>query len=524
MAEKPYKFYDRRGTNNGGSNRMIAAATPNYDRLQPPNLQYDTHRKITTWGLAKLRDISESLFWKYPIVQGALLEQVDLSVGTFIPQFYGENTKWGDKMEEKLYDYDDMFDVRGWPHDEESYRRNLLLYTRIHGSHWTLLTESSNGFPMVQVIPAHRIGGAVDTAVVQVNDDFSPPSITGEDGKPTQYKGTANPWTGLHVVAGAIVNENGTTMAYRLYSENKIEFKDYSAQSLFPSFFTVAPDQLIGIPTIAVCAFDFQDIGETRDFEKLAQKAAARITLIETNEGGEPPPGADLIAPGASGGASPSDSSLYSEKLEGGLYTYLKAGTGSSIATLVANRPTESQQSYEDRLLRGAFYGMEWSYEFTLHNIQVGGAPYRGIVERINRTCRKNQQMVAKTMRRVHGHRISKFIKLGILEPDKDWYKVQYQGPGVVSADRKYESEIDLKENERGFLSTKDAIEKRGGAYRQTFKRKVEETSDKAQAAKELAASFGITIQEAYDWLWKPNPNAPAPVQQPEKPSAAGDE
>jgi hypothetical protein len=372
---------------------------------------------------------------------------------------------------------------------------------------------------MVQVIPAHRIGGMVDTAVVATNDNFQSGHITFDGVNYAPYTGTSNPWAGYRVIAGAIVNDNGTAVAYRLYDDPATTFKDYSAQSLFPTFFPVTPDQLIGIPSLAVCAWDFQDIGETRDFEKLAQKAAARITLIETNEGGEAPPGADLIAPGASGGSSPSTSSMYSERLEGGMYQYLKANTGSSIATLVADRPTANQQSYEDRLLRGCFYGMEWSYDFTLHPGSAGGAEKRVIVEKINRTCRKNQALAAKTMRRVDGYRISKWIKLGMLEPNKDWWKREYQGPAEITADRKYESEIDLEENHRGWLTDETALGKRGFAYRRVFNRKEKETVEKLEAAQRIATRFKIDIKEAYDFLYKPNPNPPTipPPPEPEK-------
>jgi hypothetical protein len=531
MATKPYKFYDRRGTNHGaGSNRLIPAATPNYDRQQVPSLQFDTHRKITSLGIAKLRDISEYLFWKYPVVQGALLEQVDLSVSSFVPQFVGEDQKWGDKATEFLSDNDDMFDVRGWPYDRESYLRNLILYTRIAGAQWTLLTESKGGFPMVQVIPAHRIGGLMENGTVAAGDPFQPPVITGEDGKPTRYSGAANPWANYRIVAGAIVNEEGTSVAYRLYDDPAVTFRDYSAQELFPAFFPMTPDQVVGIPAMAVCAWDFQDIGETRDFEKLAQKAAARITLIETNEGGEAPPGADLIAPGASGSSSPSTSSMYAERMEGGLYQYLKANTGSSISTLVANRPTENQQSYEDRLLRGCFYAIEWSSDFTLNPGTAGGAKQRVIVEKINRTCKKNQALAAKVMRRIDGYRISKAVKLGILPPNKDWWRWEYQGPAEVTADRKYESEIDLEENHRGWLTDTNALGKRGLSRRPVVKRKLEETLEKWQAASEIAKATvcpstgkNITIQEAYDSLYKPNPNAPAPAKpEPEKPEKTG--
>lgn len=506
MAEKPYKIYDRRGQNRGQTNRLIPAATSSYDRQRVPSLRYDTHNSITTLGLSKLRDISRYLMWKYPIVQGALLEQANLSVSHFIPQFAGSDSTWGDQATEFLMSADENFDIRGWPHDRDSYLNNLILHTRIDGSFWTLLTESASGFPMVQVIPAHRIGGLSDPLTVGDSDNFSPPNVTDSDGNVSKYEGAKNPWAGRRIVAGAIVNDFGTALAYRVYEDNSSVFTDISAQSLFPAFLPINPDLVVGIPALAVCAFDLQDVGETRDFEKLAQKAAARITLIETNEGGEPPPGVDIVPAGSSGSASLSGG-LSSEVLEGGIYHYLKGGTGSSIATLVADRPTANQQSYEDRILRGAFYALEWSYDFTLHPGSAGGAEKRVIVEKINRTCEKNRRLAAKIMSRVDGFRIAKAIKLKVLPPNDEWWKWEYQGPSEITADRKYESEIDLEENSRGWLSDEDACGKRGLSEPKQKQRKEQNTRKRWDAAKRISSEFKITIQEAYASLWEDNPN-----------------
>jgi len=512
MAEKPYKFYDRRGASagGGGSNRLIPAANTSYDRKQIPNLQFDFHRNISATGLARARDVSRYLFWKYPMVQGALLEQANLSVSHFAPQFAGADQDWGDEATAMLLDYSDMFDVRGWPNDEDSYLHNLIIHTRLDGTYWTLLTESSNGFPMIQVIPAHRIGGLIDETTVSINDPFSPPTYDGEP-----YTGTANPWAGSRVIAGNIVNEYGAAQAYRLYDDPPSTFRDISAQSLFPTYFAMQPDQLVGIPSLATCAADFQDIGETRDFEKLAQKAAARITLIETNEAGEAPPGAQLLTAGSSGSAN-ATGGLYSEVLEGGVYHYLKAGTDSSIATLVADRPSANQQNYEDRILRGCFYAIDWSLDFTLKPDGTGGAMTRVIVEKIKRTVAKNQKLAAKAMRRICGYRISKFIKLGMLRPNSEWYKWEFQGPADVTSDRKYESEIDLKEAQVGWLTDEDAIESRGRSSRVVKVKKERETVAKWEMAQRIAKQFGLTIQEAYFSICQTIPNAPAAVAQPQ--------
>lgn len=504
MAAKPYKFYDRRGTNSYGGNSLIPAATRTTDRKQPPNLQYDTHRNITSWGLATLRDASRSLFWKYPTVQGALLEQAEMSISHFVPEFYTADRAWNEAAAELLSEFDDMFDVRGWPYDRDAYLHNLVMHTRLDGTFWTLLTESSGGFPMVQVIPAHRIGGLADSGLVADSDNFLPPMVTTDAGERVPYDGQTNPWAGFRIIAGAIVNEAGAALAYRVYDDMRTNPIDISAQSLFPTFFPIVPDQVVGIPSLAVCAFDFQDVGETRDFEKLAQKVAARVTLIETNEGGEPPPGVELLNGDTTAGGT---TGLKQEVLEGGIYHYLKGGTDSSIQTLVADRPSSNQQAFEDKVLRGCFYGIEWSYDFTLNPGASGGAQQRVIVGKINRTCKKNRKLASKPMARIDGYRIRKFIKLGMIRDNPEWWKVRYHGPAEETADRKYESEIDIEESNKGWLPDAAACGKRGMSVTRV-RADVESDADAHwAAAKRIADKWGITIQEAYASMWEDNPN-----------------
>jgi len=49
------------------------------------------------------------------------------------------------------------FRFQGPPFDFESYTQNLIIGVLVDGDVATLLTETVDGYPMIQVIPGHRI-------------------------------------------------------------------------------------------------------------------------------------------------------------------------------------------------------------------------------------------------------------------------------------------------------------------------------------------------------------------------------
>src|SRR5258708_6497169 len=112
MAEKPYKINDYRGTGRAyyGSNQLIKAATQTTDRKATPFLDHDTNRNISHVGHQNLRNVGRFLYSNFPMVHGALNEQAELSVGTFIPQFVGEDKEWGKVSEQALTDWHQILD------------------------------------------------------------------------------------------------------------------------------------------------------------------------------------------------------------------------------------------------------------------------------------------------------------------------------------------------------------------------------------------------------------------------------
>lgn len=143
----------------------------------------------------------------------------------------------------------------------------------------------------------------------------------------------------------------------------------------------------------------------------------------------------------------------------------------------------------------------------------------RVIVEKINAVLRKKRKLVGKACRRVDGYALARFMKLGILPFNAEWYKWEYQGPGDVTADKKYDSDVDLQEISQGIATRRNAIARRGGNYGEIREQRKTEADDELKDASDLvkaAKTRGdiITIQEALAILRPINPHATMPQSQ----------
>jgi hypothetical protein len=279
-----------------------------------------------------------------------------------------------------------------------------------------------------------------------------------------------------------------------------------------------------GFSLLASSVFDWQDMQEWRRFEMLAQKACSTKTLMETNEIGDVDTAKAVIGTSATFDSDGKKTALDVQTLEGGTVQYFKAGTGSKLEAFSYDRPGSNSQNFLKQTLRDAFKGTEWDVFFSLDPQAVGGAPMRIIVEKINLVAAKRRKLVKKACLRVDGYALSKLIKLGILPPDEDWYRWDYQGPAEITADKKYDSDVDLQEISQGIATRKDACARRG-LYMDDVdsQREMEADSDLTRAGR-LAAKHGITIQEALVVLRPPNVNQQLPQSQNSAKAGEGDQ
>jgi hypothetical protein len=135
----------------------------------------------------------------------------------------------------------------------------------------------------------------------------------------------------------------------------------------------------------------------------------------------------------------------------------------------------------------------------------------RVVVEKINRVLKKRRRMVGRAAARVDGYGVAKAIKIGDLAEDVDWWKFERQGPGDVTADRKYDSDVDLQEIAQGISTRKKACGRRGDYFEEVDEQRFIEVDGDLTRAAILAKKHGISIMEAMVCLRPPTPNQQLP-------------
>lgn len=494
MATPPITFLEKKwaaGQGFSGSNHLVNAATQTDQRRRVPMLDRDTHRTITSFGRRTLMTLGRYLYWNHSTVRGTINEMSEIAAASCIPQFEGADQAWGKQVEDWLYEHDKIIDVRGWPFDMATYRENLVRSILKDGDVGTVLVKNADGYPMIQMIPAHRIGSAAGEETVK-----------------------GGRWDGAKIIDGVIMDGTGRSLAYRVYADSVGygtggDYVDIDARDMLLSFAVEAPDQIRGISALGASCFDWQDVKEAREFELVAQKLAASIGLIETNETGEIDKTKALINRSSTNFDTTEKDKLTTtatETVDGVSVRYFRAGSNSKLETLQADRPTANQQGFRDDVVREALHGIGWSFDFSYNPTKIGGASMRVVVDRINRKLEKiRDRVIYKTMARIDGWRIASVMdnpartdKATILFPfNEDWFRWSYQGPAKLTADAKYQSSVDIEERKAGMKTLAKSAAERGEYWKDLRATMEVEANDLLERAKRLADQHGISVETA---------------------------
>lgn len=483
------------------SNTLIQAASTNTDRKNPPRSDRDSHRNVTSLGRRTLMDWGRHLFENVPYIRGAVLEQATLAVSTFVAQYYGRNEQFKELAEAWLYEHDKICDIRGWPFNMRTLLRNIIISVLRDGDIGILLTETAGGYPMFQAIPAHRIGCRSDEFTVK-----------------------GGQFDGARIIDGVICSDYGSTLAYRCLTGERdydySSYRDIPASDMMLIFLPEYVDQVRGLSPIGKGAYDQQDIKEFEDAQLIQQKNAASIALQEWNEDGEPAPGSDLsfVTPADSTDSiAGTPTGLVTETFDKGTVRYFRANSGNKLEVLEHNNPSQNTQNFTQGKVRSSLHGFQWSYDFSLNPKDVGGAPFRVIVDKINITLKSLRQDVIIPFRtRADGWRISKAIKRKDVPEDADWWKWEYQGPADITADKKYDSSVDIEETRYGLRAPQDAIARRGDYWEDVQDKSIDYQIRGVKRTKEKAIKAGLAPDEVNwkDVKWN-SPNGPQQEAQP---------
>lgn len=448
MAIKPVKLYGPSGRllRTGASNVMIRAASQTNDRKTVPLLDRDFKRNISGLGRRTMMSIGRKLYHNFSEVRGLVREIVNLTTAVFKPQFSTQDPDWNNEAEMFLANHDKIANFKaGSSPSMQRLRRTLLRNVIVDGDAFVaLISAPESDYPFLQVIPPHRIS-SYDYDSTEVKD---------------------GPFKGMTISDGIVMDEYGRAIAYRVWDDNKSDYQILPADSVIHIFDQEWDDQARGYSQLASCLFDFSDVSESRQFELMAQKIAASINLVEYNELGEAE-NAPFLTEGAEEGedVSGTPTGLITETIDNHI-KYMRSGTGAKLQAYISDRPTQNQRDFVDTIIRACFYGMGWSFDYSLDSTKIGGASMRVQVDKVNRTIASYQDnLIEPTQRRIDSWRIAKGIKLGLVQPNDEWWKFRYQKAARLTADAKYESQKDLEEFSAGVTSLEKLAANRGGDW-----------------------------------------------------------
>lgn len=435
------------------------------------NAAQDTEKLVDQYSWTQLLSAGRFLFANVPILRGGVLEQANFSL-PLATHYDGADKDWGAIAEDWVYEWQKNLNVRGPHYSSQVQSRLRLIGRKVDGDIYTLLIRSNRGdFPKTQLIRAHRIG-----------DRYGYNGVI----KQGPFKGKRSKW-------GVIHDSYMRPIGYCILGEKESEDQYASANDMFPSFRPDASDIIRAPSELCACIRSFADIKRLREYEMRAQQLTAAVALIEKNETGYADEGSDAFNDGSGTPNTSPNVGITTESYEEGLIKYYKAKSGAGLEAFRSDRPSADAQSWEDKIVGQAFYGIEWDPDFAMCLKQPGGAWVRAKMTKICRAIANNVAVEAWAQRVEISFAVANAIRDGVLPmpKDGDFYSWKCSlGIPLPTADSGNEEAAAREAYKIGWLTLQAVASRNGGWWTDLRKQKQVELRDLIQRAKELQTEF----------------------------------
>lgn len=415
-----------------------------------PELSLDQKDMLRKMEHKQLLNSARHIYNAYPMVSGAINDIANHAVGqSWQPQYKGKFDEWGDKSERWLAEYSKICDVRGNP-----YTLTVDTYVGVvtlcrDGEYFLYLTSNQAGYPLIQLIESHRIGSRWATMDGRIPD---------------------GPFAGLTQRNGIAYNEYSRAVGYHFLADMPENDRWISADRMIHVFDPKWFSQGRGISPLVYGILDWLDVHGWRNNEKAAQMIISSIALLEKNETGGPDTLQARMKKAAGGVVESEKPKQLVESFTAGMTRFLKIN-GSNIEALESNRPSRNQADFEERVLRGCFRALGWTYEQAYNSRGQGGANVRRDVAQNQKSVEHMQEIVKMPWTRTIVYALAAANALGILIDEDgndiglvtDWYKWRPQLPQKMTVDHGRDRRVDIEEIRAGARTMIQDIRDRGG-------------------------------------------------------------
>lgn len=436
----------------------------------------DIERLITKYTWRQLLNRGRYIYANSGLVSGAVAEKANYVIGdNWRAAYVGPDKDWGEKAEDVINEWRLIADTRGQPYD---FLQDLWLgcvAMERDGDFFVLLNEGANGFPQIQVVPAHRIGQRELPNIAYV--------VKG------RYEGNL-------IINGTIYNNDMRPVAFRYMGDNYQDDIDISSNNIVQFFDPMWHGQGRGIPNLTSSLADFDDIFEVREAEKMAAEINGSITILEYNQTGRIDDSADWIIDGQQTNPDGTkERKLFYELRDKGQTRYFKAGSGQKLEAFKPDRPGATFVPFADHILRGAFMGMQVPIEWCYAPEKLGGPAGRIVTGRFKRAVRHRQKLIYPGARRILLWAIAKHMKLGLLPESDNWYQWKLQMPPEASIDSNYDAANERANFLIGFDNLDSIYGRQGRNWKEGIDQKINEMVYVKEQAEKNGLDFGQVIQ-----------------------------
>lgn len=406
-----------------------------------PNLANDQRNLFTATDFRKLLSAGRYLADNAPDVSGAIADKANFAVGDgWIPQYQGSDRRWGERAEAFLREHNRIADVRGAPYSMSGNLWTGSVTLDRDGGYFLYRAKTADGYPMEQIIEAHRIGNGMQPNGLITKGD----------------------WAGNTLRNGVVYSPIGRAVAYHFLGASAEDDQFIPATRITPIFDPRYFSQGRGIPSVLVGAIYLLMAHGWLQDEAVAQRIIAAIAILESNEEGIPKNGGRFALPGvtktAEDGATQTE---LVEEVRRGQRRYLRI-KGEKIEIPAADRPAQNQLTFVESLFRSALNGMEWTYAQARNGSGITGPGVRRDVDRNRRFCTRRQSVLMLHWRQSVLWAIAGGIEAGLLPAVSDWWRWTPQLPRKLSIDESKDRNTALAEIRSGIRSEIEDLRERG--------------------------------------------------------------
>lgn len=445
--------------------RWIPSATKWSGTLpyEPTRLD-DFDKLVPTSDWRVVNSVSKRLFVRTGIVRGAVIQRATQAVGShWLPVFRGADQNWGKLVQDILInEWFSNCDVRGMMFDWQTLLKVDSITMDREGDFGILLLDSE--YPMSQRIGSHRIGQRDQADTVK-----------------------GGPFSGAKISNGVILNRYDTPIGYRILGKkiDGSEDQDVDVTAFIHVFDPHWHDQQRGLPIFVHALNDLRSGIYSQNWELLAQMIVSSIGLVEYNEYGQPDESNPNIA--FREDVNTGDKIPTYEEMYGGMIRYFKSNSGGKLEQIKQERPGDMWESFQDRIIRAALAGVPWPYSLVWKTGDLNGVTQRTELLKAQGAVRERQMLTSRYARRWLSWAVAKFIKMGRIPPNDEWWKWAFTTPPRMGIDPGKEAKANESEFAMGTINMDMLVgERTGNNLESHYRERAHQVQLKQRIAKEF--------------------------------------